>query len=578
MQHVDTISLIRRLKQQPRHGSWVDDFATWVSSAGSTISSVVDLEVAVKNTGFAMNALNTVTNNTLTGFDKQLAINQKLNESFQTVAKSMLFLENRNSAIQKTQGVSFRSAAKLSMEYATLAKNLGTTHMQMIKYGGSIKSIAPMMNQANASTNNYMKGLVAVQHVLTTNLGLSEEQAGEYSYYAAQSGKNAAAQLDFQNQMMKTLDPEGTMGHFRTITEGISAATADIQIGFGKMPGNLEVAVLKGKALGLTLADLKRTGETLLNIESSIGDELEYQLLSGHRLLDNNNQSLTNKYREAMLQGDMSSQANVLNTILEKEGKTLKNNLFARQQMSKLLGMDEASLSRALQKKDILEKSGPEAKVLMNLSGDEFKQQAEALRKQGDLTDAAYKELMTLQDNRTQEDILKQILETGEDSKMIELLQYNQLKMLNSVNDTLTAAAQEQVESLLNLTDVQAEALGGALITARTIGEVKSNVSSAAGAENKESQATNTLLSNDLIATPTGYGDRILLAGEDTFALNNNDTIVAGTNLFPGGPSTGDDGKLAATMMQVGHMIVSALNRKSKNELFGEGMNPRKWS
>jgi hypothetical protein len=60
--------------------------------------------------------------------------------------------------------------------------------------------------------------------------------------------------------------------------------------------------------------------------------------------------------------------------------------------------------------------------------------------------------------------------------------------------------------------------------------------------------------------------------------LNNKDNDIAGTNLFPGGPSTGDDGKLAATMMQVGHMIVSALNRKSKNELFGEGMNPSKWS
>ena len=161
---------------------------------------------------------------------------------------------------------------------------------------------------------------------------------------------------------------------------------------------------------------------------------------------------------------------------------------------------------------------------------------------------------------------------------MIQLLQYNQLQMMNDVERTLSASSQKQVEALLNLTDEQALALGDTLLLARSVDQTKSNVTAAPNAENKESQATNTLVANDLIATPTGYGNRILLAGEDTFALNNNDTVVAGTNLLPGGSSTSDDGKLAATMMQVGHMIVSAINRKSKNELFGEGMNPSKWS
>jgi hypothetical protein len=76
---------------------------------------------------------------------------------------------------------------------------------------------------------------------------------------------------------------------------------------------------------------------------------------------------------------------------------------------------------------------------------------------------------------------------------------------------------------------------------------------------------------DDLIATPTGYGDRILLAGEDTFALNNNDTIVAGTNLLGGGGSSND--KLSQVMMQVGAMIVSAINRKQTDQLFNSGIN-----
>jgi hypothetical protein len=81
------------------------------------------------------------------------------------------------------------------------------------------------------------------------------------------------------------------------------------------------------------------------------------------------------------------------------------------------------------------------------------------------------------------------------------------------------------------------------------------------------------ITTNDLIATPTGYGDRILLAGEDTFALNNNDTIVAGTNLMGGNNKGGSDDKLSAVMMQVGAMIVNAINRKQTDQLFNGGIN-----
>ena len=39
-------------------------------------------------------------------------------------------------------------------------------------------------------------------------------------------------------------------------------------------------------------------------------------------------ESLTNMYRQATLMGDMSKQADVLNSILETEGETLENNLL----------------------------------------------------------------------------------------------------------------------------------------------------------------------------------------------------------------------------------------------------------
>jgi hypothetical protein len=159
-------------------------------------------------------------------------------------------------------------------------------------------------------------------------------------------------------------------GVFSDIVGSVADLTEDVQIQYGKIPGQLELGILKAKALGFEMADLQKTADNLLDIESSIGQELEYQLLSGRRLTDQNGKSLTNAYRTATLQGDASKQADALNTILEQEGDTLKNNLFARKQMSDLLGTDEASLARALQKKELLNKIGGEA--LFNLSGEEL--------------------------------------------------------------------------------------------------------------------------------------------------------------------------------------------------------------
>lgn len=579
MQHVDTISLIQRLKQQPKHGaSLANSFQEFLAALGPAATSLGTAEKSILATTFAMESLAENAAATTSGFGKQNAMNIALANSFKAVADQALVLDTINSSIQKTQGLSWKNASKLSEQYAKLANTLGTTNESMIKYGGSIKSISPLMNQSDASTNKYMKGLVAVQHVLTTNLGLTEQQAEEYTYFATQAGNNAEQQLKFQDTIASSLDKDGTMGYFKTITEGISSATADIQLGFGRIPGNLEIAVLKGKALGFTLADLKRTGENLLNIESSIGDELEYQLLSGHRLVDNNGKSLTNRYREAMLQGNMADQATTMNEILQKEGKTLKNNLIARQQMAKLLGMDEASLSRALQKKELLEKAGPEAQVLMELSGEEFKREAERLKKEGDLDDAQLKELMDLNDNRTQKDQLDEMINIGLDQKMAELLMVDQLTRLTNINGTLITGADKQTQAFIDFSKTQLEQVGADRIRYAAAQQEIRDRKAFWSSEDQSQLGTVSATGDDLIATPTGYGDRILLAGEDTFALNNKDTIVAGTNLFPGGSSKGDDGKLVATMMQVGHMIVSAINRKSKNELFGEGMNPSKWS
>ena len=74
------------------------------------------------------------------------------------------------------------------------------------------------------------------------------------------------------------------------------------------------------------------------------------------------------------------------------------------------------------------------------------------------------------------------------------------------------------------------------------------------------------------VMIPPGYGDRMITAGEDTFALHNDDTIVAGTNLFP--KQTSGNSSLASKIDELISEIRTQTRVLSKRDnTFGSGIN-----
>ena len=164
-------------------------------------------------------------------------------------------------------------------------------------------------------------------------------------------------------------------------------------------------------------------GDTLLNIESSIGNELEYQLLSGRRLVNKQGESLTNKMREAALSGDMNKQAETLNEIIMQEGDHIKDNMFARKQLAKTMGIEESKLASALQKKMILDKAG-EAGISLSLDSTDaaFEEAAKKLEETGELSSKEFGEFKKQMDTRTTEDLLKESLLVQRENLMVNLM------------------------------------------------------------------------------------------------------------------------------------------------------------
>jgi len=523
---------------------------------------------AYKNLVAGMTSLNDAAMQTNATLGSQYAINQDLIKTYMDIAKQSTVFETRNKEINKTFGIQSKFAAELSMTYQRMANELKVfSGEQAIAYGISIRKMLPMYKQERKENDKKMKNLMAIQHVLTTNMGLTEEEAANYSMYASKAGENAASLMEVAKEAAKLAgDTDGSLGYMKMITEGIAGLGADLQLQYGRLGGNLEIAVLKANKLGFELEDIAAAGDQLLNIESSIGDELEYQLLSGKRLVDQKSgKSLTNMYREATLMGDMTKQADALNTILEQEGETLENNLFARKQMSQLLGIDEASIARALQKKKLLEKEG--LTTLMNLDGGELMAAATQMMKNGEINEDQLKEIAKVADTRTTEDIAQAQLE----------IEAEQLAVMRE------ALTEQQSANVINVRDaILSEKLTGQLVDfekdSSTRGQALQTVERgdiATGAGGKLGTAYNPAGTKvEDVVIPPGGSAPIISAPAGTFILDPQDTIMAGTNLLPnGGAPAGGNDNLAAIMLQVGRMIVSAINDKGSNVFGATSMN-----
>lgn len=557
--------------------------------AANTVTALAKQKAAMVQLSLGMEALSQGANATGRGLSQMIGQNEAAISTYVGLAQQSLVLEARNKELNKTFGITSEASAKLSQTINTLAQSHGFTSKQAIGYANSIKKMLPTMKQHGKENDATYVSLQRIQHVMTTNLGLTEEATAAYSLYASKNGKNADTTLAFASSLAGVLgDSEGTMGYMKQALEGIAAAGADTQLQFGKLPGNLELAVIKANALGLSLDDLAATGKNLLNIESSIGQELEYQLLSGRRLVDQSGKSLTNSYREATLRGNASDMATTLNTILEREGDVLEKNLFARQQMSELLGIEEGDLSRALQKKKLLS-SDEGLSVLMKLDGTALETAAKAMLDNNTMSKETFQQISALNDTRTTDDIMKQQLTIGLESLAVlkSMLTTDQSDRVSAQKAAFTESSgirEFVTNAMVDLKD-EGELQGAAypqLVSDRIPLARAATAAALPGQQDAATKGLTPVVTEDAVI-PAGYGDRILTFPEDALqadiAFKNNDAIVAGTSLMD--PDTtrtlqstasttgGSGGATDSVLMAVGNMIVAAIKSSGGNNLFG---------
>jgi hypothetical protein len=391
------------------------------SEVDKLLRGIPSLGTAIESFGNVVDKFNTVTNQTSMGLGKVVGIQEEYQKGILSLVQNITYLEQKNSKLNTAFKVNSATAQNYGKQIRELATTVAISTDKMTDYAISLKDLTSGMMFSKNANKQFANAMLLTQTYLQDNLGLSQEAALGYQQYATtvadSSAEAALYHAEFAKQIASATGQDALQVQAELMGE-IGSLTEDLQLQYSRIPGSLELAVLKSKALGINMEQLHRTGDSLLNIESSIGSELEYQLLTGKRLLTSDGKSLTNAYRMATVQGDAVKQAELMNRFIESEGDMLSTNLYARKKAAELMGTDEATLAKMIQKQKLMKDLGIERLMELN-KGDITKVVAQMRKDNIPVPEDKIKELITLDSKKTTAETANDYLESIKDATIL---------------------------------------------------------------------------------------------------------------------------------------------------------------
>ena len=348
---------------------------------------------------------------------------------------------------------------------------------------------------------------------LTKQMGVSEEAAGGLAKASIITGKSMKSITDDAAGAVSSLSAQyGIQLNVRDVLERAGKSSSLLLANFKGSPVELAKAVAEMDALGTSLETTQKQANALLNFQTSIEKQLNASLITGRNIqLD--------KARELALNNDLVGLGKELKNQQMGYFEFSQMNAIQQRSFAKSLGLETTELSDQLLKLETIGKSRTQIVALM---GEEAANRAMTLSAQEKLNNAVEK-ISGLFAN----------LLDGPLGKVVDALAY-MAESAGFVSAAIGVLAAVQLGSLLTslagaavsmgLLAVESIAAGSAITLG--IGAV------AIGAGILAAMATyKSAKSDDLMS---GYGDRTLITPNGSYALNNNDTVIAGTSLFKG--------------------------------------------
>lgn len=461
-------------------------------------------------------------------------------------------LENQNQALG-TQTSKYKNIAKSLKEQVTLVNAtdfilgkvvqaffaLNKASVDFQRLTGQNESIQAGLNSRFATSVDYLQTATELTQKLGVNannvfrsdtiaaaaefknlLGLSGDEAGNLAILAEATGtsldKNAEQLVDQVSAFNKSNRSAVSQGK---VLKDVANTSEAITVSLGANPAKLAAAASQAARLGMQLKDVDAIANSLLDFESSIEAELEAQLLTGKEI------NLA-KAREYALTNQLDKLGQEIFENTADIAEFGQMNRIAQEAYAKSLGMTRDQLARTAYLRALeAGMTEDQAKAAANVSLEDMKR----VEAQESLNKSIEKMAQAL---AGPVDLLASMLGHtwamyGAMGLMVTVIGANLVNSIGSAVKLMAglrlraigaAIASMWTSAFSGPQSILTGGLAGAAIGAGLTALIMSSVKSAETAD-------------DMISP--GYGQRTLFGPEGAIALNNKDTVIAGTELFP---------------------------------------------
>jgi len=408
------------------------------------------------------------------------------------------------------------------------SNNLNVTSANLVEAFGQL-------SEATGLSYEFTADQLETQIKLTKQVGLQADEAAQIQRFAVLNGKTSEETYKSFVKGLATTRNQLKVGiNFKAALAEATKISGQLAANLGNNPETIAKAVVTAKAFGMTLDQVAKSGESLLNFESSIESELKAELLTGKQLN-------LERARAAALAGDQITLAEELNKNIGSSAEFTKMNVLQQKALAESVGMTSDELANTLRKREEAIKSG---KSLAQVTAEEA---AEALERQT-IQDKFNQAILKLQD-------LIGNLVAGPLAMFIDGLSMA-LQIVNFITKPLQWMADlskyigETISGWANALGPFGILLKGiagiaillagygayaALSWIPVVGPVLGAVAAAA-VIGKGFSALSSQKADDMVSEG-GYGKRTLLSPEGAIKLNDKDTVLAGTDLGGGTPN-----------------------------------------
>jgi len=498
-----------------------------LARAKELIDAGEDEEMALASEGLSTDDLNTgelpedVLSPLMEGF-------KALSDGMSQLAKAALIFKFFSDALmeaneqatymQKTLLMTSREAILFRTELSEAAmesQNINVTTSKMLATYQAITEQFGFISGLSAET-------LAITTKLTEQIGLQAEAAGSLAMLAASTGGDLDDQYKSALLVSHEMQvQEGVQFDLRKLLEETAAISGVMRAQLGASTEAMVEAVTQAKLLGGSLDDVAGAGAAMLDFESSIANELQAELLL-------NKDINLEKARQAALNGDLATLGKELKEQAGDFEEFSAMNVIQQEALAAAMGMQADQLADILFQQDI---QGKTAKELRAMGKEEL---------------AAQLEQQTAADefNATVDKLKDILVDVFAALEPVLGLFTGILGIVTFILTPLTAlinwansfgAVMGTVVSLLTAAGIAALFFNGSLSFGVGVAVALAAIAGGMAYFDSAMSTADDLLSEG--DGTGGYGKRTLLGPEGAIALNNKDTIVAGTNLF----GKGDD-------------------------------------